>query len=193
MPSKLRRYDEAGHIHFWTISCYRRLAFLWHDDLKRVVIDGFKLLQRDFNVCMIAYVIMPDHIHFIIYPHAPGSDEPIPISILLHRFKRFVGLEGKKRLRNIWRSRGQLWSVPLNQWATGGFGKQQIFQTRGYDFNIKRFETLLEKIDYCHKNPITRGLVNDAADWRWSSFRFYERADRSVIAMDWDGQWPVVW
>ena len=108
MPSQLRRHDEPGHIHFWTISCYRRLTFLWHDDVKRVVVDGFKLLQRDFNICMIAYVIMPDHMHFILYPHPRGSDEPIPISTLLHRFKRFVGIESKRCLREIWRRKGAL-------------------------------------------------------------------------------------
>ena len=36
MPSHLRRYDEPGHTHFWTISCYRRLQFFHDDGMKRV-------------------------------------------------------------------------------------------------------------------------------------------------------------
>ncbi|MBK8267051.1 MAG: transposase [Planctomycetes bacterium] len=193
MPSRLRRFDEAGHIHFWTISCYRKLSFLWHDDMKRVVIDGFRLLQREYRVCMIAYVIMPDHMHFIVYPHSRGNESPIPISLLLHRFKKYIGFEGKRRLREIWRKKGCLWCEPLNRWTHREYPKQLIFNTRGHDFNITNFKTLLEKIDYCHKNPITRVLVNGAADWRWSSFRFYEMGDRSVLAMDWNGKWPVEW
>ena len=46
--------------------------------------------------------------------------------------------------------------------------------TRGYDRNIFTEGELHEKLDYCHKNPITRGLVGYAADWKWSSYRFYE-------------------
>jgi len=65
--------------------------------------------------------------------------------------------------------------------------------TRGYDRNIFTADELREKIDYCHKNPLTRGLVGDPADWKWSSYRFYEFGDASVLSMDWDGRWPIEW
>ena len=38
-----------------------------------------------------------------------------------------------------------------------------------------------------------RGLVDDPADRRWSSFRFYESGDGSVLPLDWDGCWPIQW
>jgi len=193
MPSRLRRYDVPGHIHFWTISCYRRLSFFWHDAMKRLVVDGLRLLQTDLKVCLIAYVVMPDHVHFIVLPHARATAEPIPISVVLHRFKKHVGIEAKACLRRIWRRKGRLWADPLNQWATGAYPRQVVLNTRGYDFNITEHGTLLEKIDYCHKNPITRGLVESPEQWRWSSYRFYERNDRSLLSMDWDGAWPIEW
>jgi hypothetical protein len=71
--------------------------------------------------------------------------------------------------------------------------RRVLWTTRGYDFNITREETLFEKIDYCHKNPVTRSLVATADQWQWSSFRFYEMDDRSLLPMDWDGRWPVIW
>lgn len=193
MPSQLHRHDEAGHVHFWTISCYRRLSFLWHDALKQVVIEGLRMLQRDLGVCLIAYVVMPDHLHFIVLPHRRGDDTPIPISQVLHRFKRQIGMEAKDRLRDIWRHKRTLWAAPLNAWAAGEYPKQVVFNTRGYDFNITRFDTLVEKIDYCHKNPVSRGLVDTPEQWKWSSFRYYDRGDRSVLPMDWDGRWPIEW
>jgi hypothetical protein len=30
-----------------------------------------------------------------------------------------------------------------------------------------------EKLDYMHENPVKRGLVANAEDWAWSSFRHY--------------------
>jgi hypothetical protein len=81
----------------------------------------------------------------------------------------------------------------LTQWARGDEKGKPIWKPRGFDFNIDRRTTLREKIDYCHKNPITRGLVERAEDWPWSSYRFHEFADRSVLAMDWDGAWPILW
>ena len=193
MPTRLHRYDEPGHTHFWTASCYRQLDFFGHEAMKTVVVEGLRMLQQRFGICLIAYVVMPDHVHLILYPHAPGQAEPVPVSKLWHAFKKHIGFHGKQCLRDLWRANGRLWSDSLNTWARGCYGKQSVMHTRGYDFNIDRQDTLLEKIDYCHKNPITRGLVDRAEDWRWSSYRYYELADASVLSMDWDGAWPVIW
>ncbi len=193
MPSRLRRYDEPGHTHFWTISCFRRLTFFCDDGIKQIVVDALCLLQQRFSVCLVGYVVMPDHVHVIVYPHASGTDLPIPISKLLHAFKQHVGYHGKHRLRELWRRDGKLWSEPLNRWAAGAFARHAIWTARGHDFNIEREDTLRAKLDYCHKNAVTRGLVDHPDEWRWSSYRFYEMDDRSLVAMDWDGAWPIVW
>jgi REP-associated tyrosine transposase len=193
MPTRLKRHDEPGHVHFWTLTCCERLTFFWHDDVKRVVVDGLHKLQAEHGVCLVAYVIMPEHLHIVLYPHTRGKSEPIPISTLLHSFKQHIGFHGKECLRQLWRTKGRLWSQPLDDWARGARDKQTIMHPRGYDFNITKHQTLLEKIDYCHKNPITRELVSSAEDYRWSSYRFYELDDSTPLRMDWDGQWPIVW
>jgi len=193
MPAHLRRYDKPGHSHFWTASCYRRLTFFWHDTMKRVVVDALRGLQDRFGICLIAYVVMPEHVHVVLYPHSRGDDRPVPVSQLWHAFKQHVGFHGKECLRSVWRQQGRLWSEPLNVWANDPQDKKQIMHTRGYDFNIDRQDTLIQKIEYCHKNPVTRGLVAHPKDWPWSSFRFYESCDQSDLRMDWNGRWPIVW
>jgi putative transposase len=193
MPSRLHRYDEPGHTHFWTISCYRRLQFLHDDGMKRVVVDGLRAVQTTLGVCLIGYVIMPEHIHVLVYPHRRSQDTLVPIGSVLQVFKQYIGRHGKERLRQVWRRQGRLWSAPLNRWARGQFGKQEIMNTRGYDHNIFTENELREKLDYCHKNPITRGLTRRADDWRWSSYRFYRCNDRSLLTMDWNGRWPIEW
>ncbi len=193
MPTDLKRIDEPGHVHFWTISCYRRLAFFYHDNVKQSAIDGLHYIQDKFDICLIAYVIMPEHVHVMLYPHKPSDDTPIPISLLLREFKHFVGVDAKARLRDIWRERGRLWAQPLNHWATSNESEKPIWTTRGFDRNITRQDILHQRIDYCHKNPITRGLVNTADEWKWSSYRYYEHADESVLKMNWNGEWPIIW
>ncbi len=193
MPSRLSRQDEPGDTHFWTISCRRRLAFFHDDALKRIVADSMQNLQNQFRVCLIAYVIMPDHVHIILYPHAPNDGNPIPISTLLHAFKKYVGFYGKKQLREVWRVQGKLWSEPLNAWANGPRNEQTIWTTRGHDFNVRSHRSLLRRIDYCHKNPLTKGLVDRVEDWAWSSYRYYEDGDDSILKMNWDGSWPIIW
>jgi len=193
VPSNLRCHDEPGHIHFWTISCYRRLGFFHIDPMKQIVIDALRLLQQRFRVCLVGYVVMPEHVHVVLLPHPCGSPDPLPISQLLNAFKQHVGFHGKACLRDYWRAHGQLWSTPLNDWARAKFGEQHLWNTRGHDFNIDRERTLCEKLEYCHKNPDTRELVNHTGEWPWSSYGFYEPGDRNMLATDWHGRWPITW
>ncbi len=58
--------------------------------------------------------------------------------------------------------------------------------------NVTHESKVVEKLGYMHRNPITRGLVERPEQWRWSSDQFYEFADDSLIAMDWDGPWALV-
>ena len=51
MPRRLRRYDVPGHVHVWTISCYRRLGFFHDDRMKRIVCDRLGMLPKRFGVC----------------------------------------------------------------------------------------------------------------------------------------------
>ena len=60
-------------------------------------------------------------------------------------------------------------------------------------FNVRARKALLQKLDCGHKNPLTRALVDRAEDWPWSSYRYYEFGDESVLRMGWDGSWPIIW
>jgi len=59
----------------------------------------------------------------------------------------------------------------------------------GYDKNVWTMEKAVEKANYCHRNPVARGLVTDPAEWKWSSYRSLELGDREpqVLPVDsWD-------
>lgn len=193
MSSKAERHDEPGSTHFWTIYCYRRLPFFRDHLMKRVVIDALRTLQQRFGICLIGYVVMPEHVHVLLYPQKRASDEPIPISSLLKVFRKYVDLQGKARMGEFYQRYRQLWSESLTGWARGRLGTEAIWEKRGHDFIVGRGETLIEKLQYCHMNPVKRGLVKDPARWPWSSFRYYELEDARLLAMNWDGQWPIVW
>ncbi len=191
MPSKLRRYDEYGHVHFLTISCYRRLQFFRHDLVKQVFVDGMDRTRSKLGVRWVGYVVMPEHVHLLVFPMVKGTDEPVAISTVLQDLKQYVGRHGKEALRLIWREGQGLGSRPMDAWALG-VAPKPFWKTRGYDFNVTTEKTLHAKLDYMHRNPITRRLVERADQWIWSSYRHYEFNDDSVIVMDWDRSWPIV-
>jgi putative transposase len=191
MPSRLKRQDEPGHVHFLTVSCFRRRQFFRHDNVKLAFINAMRRVRAKYPIRWIGYVIMPEHVHLLVLPQAAASEEITPISRVLHDLKGFSGHDGKQALRAVWRDRRGLGTSALDAWATGPDPKP-FWKPRGYDFNVVQYEKLLEKLDYLHANPIRRGLVDRAEQWRWSSYRFYELDDDSLIPMDWDGSVPIV-
>jgi hypothetical protein len=73
--------------------------------------------------------------------------------------------------------------------GTGGarfqtWGLDSIETSRGIDFNVTTEQRLLRKPDYCRANPVKRGLVDRREDWPWSSYRYYELDDSSVLKID---------
>ena len=49
---------------------------------------------------------------------------------------------------------------------------------------ITEANTLLSMMDYIHQNPVWRGLVLRAADWKWSSAGWYEGRERNDLKPD---------
>jgi REP element-mobilizing transposase RayT len=65
------------------------------------------------------------------------------------------------------------------------FGKceelpRAFWQARFYDFNVYRYGKKMEKLNYMHANPITRGLVKHPKEWPWSSWGFYHQKDAQI-------------
>jgi hypothetical protein len=49
-----------------------------------------------------------------------------------------------------------------------------VWQPRFYDFNVWTERKRVEKLRSMHGNPVKRGLVEEPAQWVWSSFRYYD-------------------
>jgi putative transposase len=60
----------------------------------------------------------------------------------------------------------------------------QFWQARFYDFNVYSDRKRREKLDYMHRNPVTRRLVRRPQDWLWSSYLSYERGEAGLIPID---------
>lgn len=149
-----------------------------------------KTVRKRLGIRWIGYVIMPEHVHLLLLPQSASSADPVSISTVLQDLKGLSSRNCKESLRTIWKGNRSLGTKPLDSWAIG-IEPKPFWKPRGYDFNVANEEKVLEKLTYIHNNPVRRGLVNSPEDWKWSSCRFYEFDDRSMIEMDWDGGFPI--
>ena len=65
--------------------------------------------------------------------------------------------------------------------------ERPFWQARYYDFNVFTDRKRVEKLRYLHRNPVTRGLVEQPVDWKWSSFLHYWTGERGVVEIT--SQW----
>ena len=84
---KLRRsWNEPGHAHELTFSCYRRSPLLSKDLPRSWFIAALDRARHRWNFALWAYVIMPEHAHVLLYPRQPGYQ----ISSILKSIKQPV-------------------------------------------------------------------------------------------------------
>jgi len=161
-----RAYNVPGEAHELTFTCYRRFAFLGAERCCEWLADSIEKARQQFDFDLWAYVFMPEHVHLIVYPRQPVYD----VRLILQAIKEPVGRAAIGYLREhspAWLPRIAVQHgrrVRYHFWQEGG----------GYDRNINEANTLMFMIDYLHQNPVRRGLVEHAWQWKWSSAGWYE-------------------
>jgi len=59
-----------------------------------------------------------------------------------------------------------------------------IWRPRFYDFVVWTEDKRLQKLRYTHENPVKRGLVLEAQQWSWSSFRHYAYGEPGPVVVN---------
>src|SRR5438477_13196665 len=62
------RENLPGQAHFLTFSCFQRRPFLAKDRTRNWLIESIAAATVKHHLDLWAYVIMPEHVHLIIFP-----------------------------------------------------------------------------------------------------------------------------
>lgn len=173
---KLRRVEEPGHCRYLTFSCYKKMPLFGNPAIRDAFMDRLAKLRDVMRFELYAYVVMPEHVHLLV---GTGRDELTVTQITRALKSRFA-----QEVIGRWRELG---ATELLTKVTDEQGVARFWQRGGgYDRNIDGEAELLEKIEYVHANPVRRGLVKTATEWKWSSARWYA-GERDGVRMDrWD-------
>lgn len=168
--TKLRHYDHLDTSRFVTFSCYRRLTLLGQEAVRDLIVSHLKVFRKRTGIMILGYVIMPEHVHLVLYP-----PKGISLGVEIGKLKGSASRDLTKIVDE----------VPKRLLRDGTETKQvAIWHRRCYDHNCRTRETTIEKIEYCHNNPVKRGLISDPSGWRWSSYRWYNGFDDAILEVD---------
>jgi putative transposase len=171
-----RSYNDPGHAHELTFSCYQKFGFLKAERTCLWLAESIEAMRIEQDVALWAYVFMPDHVHVILRPRRPAYE----VASILKAIKEPVGRRATSYLSKhapewlprITQRRGR--RIERHFWQPGG----------GFDRNIVESGTLMAMIDYIHLNPVRRGLVERTWDWCWSSAAWFEGFDHNGLIPD---------
>jgi len=117
---------------------------------------------------------MPEHIHLVVVP---------PLSAKLGKLIGEMKFSSAMRIHELLIERGSCLLDRL-QVVRDGQTKFCVWQRRCYDRNCRSEQEVWEKVNYCHNNPVKRGLVKRPEDWRWSSYAYYQKADNALLEIN---------
>ena len=164
---QVRHYHDPGHCHELTFSCFERRPLLTNDHWRALFSVAVEraTLRHDYDLT--AFVYMPEHVHLLVRPGPDAST----IDRLLFAIKRPFSFRIKQELE---RSNASLLKQLMIRQRPGVETFRYWQKVPGYDRNLDRAQTVLTAIDYIHRNPVRRGLVERSIDWQWSSARWHE-------------------
>ena len=171
-----KRYDIDGDAHHLTFSCFQRRPLLSRDRSRDWMLKALLLGRERRQYDLWAYVIMPEHVHVILWP-LPA----VKISSILTTIKQSVS----KRALSWLEENSPAYLKQLEDEQPNGTRCYRFGQRGGgYDRNLRSISDIYEKIDYIHANPVRRGLTTMPLDWAWSSCRAWETGEDVPIAID---------
>jgi len=121
--------------------------------VSEIVFDCWRQLRRDYAMRLYSYVVMEEHLHFLV--DADRLDECVSYFLEQSGSRIFSYLQEQRLQRFTERLQGKLiWQEKPEMEAVA-------------DSDMRRV------IDYIHINPVKRGYVDDVCHWRYTSARNY--------------------
>ena len=172
----LHQYDNLGTARFVTFSCHNRRPLLADESRIKILLEELDNARQKYGFSIMGYVIMPNHVHLVIYP-----PKEFKLGIVIGEIKSKTA----RRIGALLKSKG-IYKMEMGEKTQDRERRSVFWLRRCYDHNCRTPETVKEKVNYCHMNPVRAGLVDNPSEWPWSSYRWYMGYDDVVLEVDGD-------
>ncbi len=165
----LPKFNDNSYVHFITTDTYKNRPYFRDKEFCRILLDELEFYSKKYSFVLIGYVIMPDHLHLLLWWDREEKPE-LSISKIMNSIKTMTA---KRIKRHLFYNRGVKYVGRLTDVGQPTRRPFKLWQPGFYDFNVYNKEKLLEKLNYIHHNPVRVGLVLSPDAYKWSSYRLY--------------------
>ena len=138
-------YQEKNFYHVYNRGCNKENIFFGETDYN-ILLSKMQKTKAKKNIEIIAYCLMPNHYHFLLYQN---SDKPIS-DWLKSLFSGYVQRINRKYDRS-----------------------GTLFERSAIPKLVTNDKFLIELIHYIHANPLKHDFVINPGEWKYSSLSNY--------------------
>lgn len=177
------RIGPGTSVYYVTFSIVDWLPVFVNQRTCGIVTDSLTFCHREKGLRINAFVIMPTHLHAIVF-HADFNSEKLQLA--LNDFRKFTG---RQLSDDVSRSAPACFLTAL-EGAAATDRDRRFWQPTRHPVGIETQQFWLQKLNYLHDNPCRKGLVRRPEHWRFSSASFYvsdgqEACDVPISKLEW--------
>ena len=167
------KHSDIYSMYFCTFTCCNWINLFEISNTYDAVYNWFKILKDKYNCDVVADVIMPNHVHCILYFKDAGFD----LNKIISNGKRFMAYEIIAQLKD--KGATDVLKTLSDALTEREKKKGQLHKVFKDSFDAKAIITqafLMQKINYIHNNPVSGKwmLAKDFTQYEHSSASFYE-------------------
>ncbi len=143
MRVSANQFEPGYFYHIYNHAAQNLILFKDADDY-RLCMSLIRMYLQSSDFMVASFSLMPNHYHFLI---KQNSERPI-----------------YDAMNKIWFRYSKYYNKKYQ-------GKGSIFAAKAQHKLVDKEAYLLFLIAYIHLNPVSAGLVSEAAEWEWSNYR----------------------
>lgn len=183
MPETCQINDDAN-VYFVTFTIVEWLPIFISAAACKIVTDSLNFCHQTKGLCTNAFVIMPTHIHAIIFDAAFDNTR---LAHTITDFRKFTG----RQLSDLCDSKMPACFSETLRRCSNVDRKRRLWQSSRHPEGIHSERFWQQKVNYLHDNPCRKGLVRRAEYWRYSSADYYlsdgkQPSDVRICSIDLD-------
>ena len=156
-------FGDMSRPHFLTCTVLNWLPVFMRPAAADAVVDSLRYLSEN-GVTIYAWVLMENHLHLVAQGARLDKDIMVFKSYTARQITALLEKSGEKE-----------W---LRQFASCQDRQRkerqyQLWQIGSHPVCIHGWDMMRSRAEYVHNNPVRRGYVDKAEDWRYSSARDY--------------------
>ncbi|HBA88749.1 MAG TPA: transposase [Geobacter sp.] len=155
---------EPDKPHFLTCTVVEWLPVFSFPENVDLLLESWRFLRERMGLRLYGYVVMENHLHFVA--QADHLDK------CLASFKSFTA---RRIISQLERNGAESLLMRLS-WSKMTFKadrEHQFWQEGSHAELVLSDSMMREKLEYIHGNPLRRGYIDRAEQWRYSSARNY--------------------